>query len=821
MTAMRIHELEISDVRGVRRVALSPGGRNVVVWGPNGSGKSAVVDAVDFLLKGSISRLEGEGAGSLSTAKHGPHIDAKPATAKVRALVTLPSCDSPFDITRTMVDPANLQCTDKHGLEALGPVLDVARQGQYVLTRREILRFITATGGNRAKWIQSLMRLDSLESIRAVLVRVANDAEKQAAAAARTVDEERSAFCAATGMDNWNEEKALAAVNVARVTLGATESPTLEPGKIKDGLAVQAITKADADAVRLAQALEQLRDTWENLPTLRDAADELALAAVSLGQDSEALTLLRRHALIHAGLELLEEDGACPLCGTEWQQGELGARLNEHLRLSKDVAKKHKELEALVADLKPQVTALRQTAAAALTTATSLGVCDEASLLAKVATSLKAYEEALATSLDKLGSEIVDLFAVPTILSDKAVEPELQRLGKTAAELSPQLTPEQAAWDLLSRLEDAVARIHAAQAKAGAADTLHTRAGLLRNSYCQAKDDILNGLYDAIKARFVELYSQLHAEDGEDAFEALLEHDGASLDFRVEFFGRGLHPPQALHSEGHQDSMGICLYLALSEHVNKGAVGVTVLDDVVMSVDSGHRRRLCQVLKEHFPDTQFIITTHDRGWAHQLKTEGVVAAEDMVQFCGWNIDTGPRINKSDVWERIDECLANDDVRGAASYLRGAMEEFFANACESLQARVIYRASGQYTLGDYLPAAYSRYTKLVKDAKTCSASWGKKDVVDELNKTHSVAKQCYSRTEAEQWATNKALHYDAWYSLEAPDLKGVVDAFRDLCHLFQCPDCGTMLAVSITGSKIGSVVCACKRTNWNMAKKAAS
>src|SRR5680860_1585135 len=529
MTAMRIHELEISDVRGVRRVALSPGGRNVVVWGPNGSGKSAVVDAVDFLLKGSISRLEGEGAGSLSTAKHGPHIDAKPATAKVRALVTLPSCDSPFDITRTMVDPANLQCTDKHGLEALGPVLDVARQGQYVLTRREILRFITATGGNRAKWIQSLMRLDSLESIRAVLVRVANDAEKQAAAAARTVDEERSAFCAATGMDNWNEEKALAAVNVARVTLGATESPTLEPGKIKDGL---------------------------------------ALAAVSLGQDSEALTLLRRHALIHAGLELLEEDGACPLCGTEWQQGELGARLNEHLRLSKDVAKKHKELEALVADLKPQVTALRQTAAAALTTATSLGVCDEASLLAKVATSLKAYEEALATSLDKLGSEIVDLFAVPTILSDKAVEPELQRLGKTAAELSPQLTPEQAAWDLLSRLEDAVARIHAAQAKAGAADTLHTRAGLLRNSYCQAKDDILNGLYDAIKARFVEIYSQLHAEDGEDAFEALLEHDGASLDFRVEFFGRGLHPPQALHSEGHQDSMGICLYLALSEPVS-------------------------------------------------------------------------------------------------------------------------------------------------------------------------------------------------------------------------------------------------------------
>jgi len=87
----------------------------------------------------------------------------------------------------------------------------------------------------------------------------------------------------------------------------------------------------------------------------------------------------------------------------------------------------------------------------------------------------------------------------------------------------------------------------------------------------------------------------------------------------VDFYGRGMYPPHALHSEGHQDSMGICLYLALSEYINKGLVGATVLDDVVMSVDANHRKSLCRVLNKEFKDHQFIITTHDRSWAQQFK----------------------------------------------------------------------------------------------------------------------------------------------------------------------------------------------------------
>ena len=53
--------------------------------------------------------------------------------------------------------------------------------------------------------------------------------------------------------------------------------------------------------------------------------------------------------------------------------------------------------------------------------------------------------------------------------------------------------------------------------------------------------------------------------------------DGPGLNFEVDFHGRGQHPPHALHSEGHQDSMGLCLYLALTEHLRGGLMNLIIL----------------------------------------------------------------------------------------------------------------------------------------------------------------------------------------------------------------------------------------------------
>jgi recombinational DNA repair ATPase RecF len=68
---MRILELEINNVRGIEQLLLKPEGKNLVIRGPNGSGKSAVVDAIDFLLTGRVSRLTGKGTSGITLNNDG------------------------------------------------------------------------------------------------------------------------------------------------------------------------------------------------------------------------------------------------------------------------------------------------------------------------------------------------------------------------------------------------------------------------------------------------------------------------------------------------------------------------------------------------------------------------------------------------------------------------------------------------------------------------------------------------------------------------------------------------------------------------------
>lgn len=62
---IRIQKIHIHEFRGIRDLTLDLGGENFAVCGPNGTGKSGVVDAIEFALTGSISRLSGRGTGEL------------------------------------------------------------------------------------------------------------------------------------------------------------------------------------------------------------------------------------------------------------------------------------------------------------------------------------------------------------------------------------------------------------------------------------------------------------------------------------------------------------------------------------------------------------------------------------------------------------------------------------------------------------------------------------------------------------------------------------------------------------------------------------
>lgn len=144
--------------------------------------------------------------------------------------------------------------------------------------------------------------------------------------------------------------------------------------------------------------------------------------------------------------------------------------------------------------------------------------------------------------------------------------------------------------------------------------------------------------------------------------------------------------------------MGLCLYLALMKHTLKDQFTLAVLDDVLMSVDVGHRREVCNLLKAKFPKTQFILTTHDPVWLQFMRTENLI--QSSINFGGWTVDSGPQVwNESDIWKQIADKLGQNGVAGAAATLRRFLEYVATILADNLRARIEYHGNGHYDLGD--------------------------------------------------------------------------------------------------------------------------
>jgi len=60
---IRVESIVIKEFRGIRNLSLDLKGKSFAICGPNGTGKSGVVDALEFVLTGNVSRLSGEGSG--------------------------------------------------------------------------------------------------------------------------------------------------------------------------------------------------------------------------------------------------------------------------------------------------------------------------------------------------------------------------------------------------------------------------------------------------------------------------------------------------------------------------------------------------------------------------------------------------------------------------------------------------------------------------------------------------------------------------------------------------------------------------------------
>ncbi|MEH6677539.1 ATP-binding protein [Phenylobacterium sp.] len=816
---IRIDKIRIHRFRGIIDLELEPKGANFAACGPNGTGKSGIVDAIEFGLTGKLSRLSGYGTGDLSVAKHGPHVDfrGKPDEAFVEIDLVIPSLGKAAKIVRTVKAAAAPTITPADP-DILTILEEVALHPEFVLSRRELIDYIIAKPGDRAEEVQALLRLGQVDKLRELLNKIANACKKEATTAAATEKDVVAPLLTALGIETLSKALVLAAVNPKREILGLqplTElaaDTSLAEGVEKgpgDGVLMRVPkVQAGADVKALKSALAVLTN-----PAFKDLCATLSTVASTLAADPASAEGVKRETLLNAALNLYDSE-QCPVCDTPFAPDEFVAHLKEKLEHLSDVAARRQDIEK---KLEPVLEAI-QAAGTALAAVIAHGPNFEPKQ------EMGALVGAKQTLLGRF-QQIKKLLPLEDTAAVLAAGFELSEIQSgisvvdAAIAALPEPDTQVAARDFLLLAQERLERYREARQKHVAAQKRAELSAQVYKVYGDTTTAALEGIYTQVQDTFAELYREINRED-EGSFTAKLTPSIGKLGFDVDFYGRGPFPPGAYHSEGHQDGMGVCLYLALMNHLLGNSFTLAVFDDVLMSVDTGHRREVCALLQKHFPETQFILTTHDDVWLQHMRTEGLIKGKGFAHFKNWSVETGPKVwSGADIWEEIDGHLALDEVAVAGGKLRRYLEYFAGEMCDRLRGTVQYRADGRFELSDLLNGAASATMDAFKAANKSANSWGKAELVEHIGARKAAFAAAREETKFDQWQVNAAVHYNAWANLKKEDFQPVVAAFRKFTEQFYCDNCKEPLAILPKFHDKQALKCACDKSSLNLVAKA--
>jgi hypothetical protein len=696
--AERIQRIEFEAFRGLKRFQVQLEGRSLVVCGANGRGKSAIVDGMEFFLSGDISRFKGRGMGGLQFRAAVRHVDCERFAPTVTVRFT--PCGETLE-----------RALGSGG--ALTPSCDSLREhlrrhppaGACILRRGQILDFLTTTDADRYARFTNLLGLNEVADTQSAFNAAVERAKQAVEAAELALSEALVPFRPPGGDPATSPAAALAFLSEQARRVASIELRSWgDAAAAHAALSARGLAELPTRAAQLRQAEELF-----SRPQPRDPRPLLATSASLPSERGEAEAAPGASALdlLEAACDYLERSptGHCPVCEEPFPAGRgregVLARLTER-RAALAGARRRREQEAELAAL------LEPWRARAADAAPFLPLLP-AELRTVAADLIQRWDHVDQLAPPRWAEGIGALIAAQIELEAAAVTWIAAARSGSAGAAGESLLE---TWVLLKRAAEDWPAIAAAQRRLGRARQVEAWAQEVRAAFSRAREAAIQDLLDAIAGRVADFYRRLHDDPDEtgslDCHQVVLKASrraaSGGVSLAIQFYAAEPSPPKAFLSEGHEDSLGLCIFLAIARTFNP-AGSLLVLDDVLTSIDSGHRNRVADLLLQEFSDYQLILTTHDEAWYQSLQAK-VHAIERgdawrFQQITNWTRQDGPGASLESAWQYVHGQLTPETFRYLGGPLRLLFEEFLKAVAERLEVPVHYRRSGRYTAGDFL------------------------------------------------------------------------------------------------------------------------
>jgi AAA15 family ATPase/GTPase len=766
----KIKNINIHAFRGIPELEIDLSGKSLLVLGENGMGKSSIVDAIEFFFNGKINHLEG--VQGLSSQKHGPHVNFELDDVEIGINFNPNNLFLNRTFSRNPEPP-----------ETIREYFETAQKGAFILRRKQLLEFITSIPSDRFQSISNIMGLESLDEVDLSMLHVRDNLKGKRKLENENCNKLLAQISTLSEEKINNVEDVLPALNKKLVL--NKQVPITSFDVIKEYIEQmwKIVKSKDIDETRLYNDI--IKETTTDI-----IYDDLN---IKLAQFSENVTALLKQqiqqklsmgSLLKIGKETLEyeQSDICPLCEQEINRESLLIEIETRLRTIQSLTTAASEIRTLSVEI---IGLIDQT----------LSKLELVSSKVNLLSEMSENKNEIAQSIDylielknkiQLASEFKGEISIQEFTEKNDA---IKRLWSSISESSRKtvsligLSDEEkntlSSVRLIESIKIRVDDLLKAKSQLQYYDNRYNISEKIYSTFLETKKSKIQEIYSSIQSEIDQFYSTLHPNDAHSDITLKIARR-SSTNLKMKSFGGNEEDPRALISEGHLDSLGLCIFLAFVKKFN-GNCSLLVLDDVVTTIDSQHRKNICELLHNQFNDFQLLITTHDQIWYDQLRASqracGIDGNFKNITINNWSLENGPVISQyKPKWEKIQEKIDNNDKEGAGSASRYYLEWILKEAAQNIEASVKFKHSGLYTVGELFTPVKSRMNTLLYegDFKTEYLQ-----VLSDLESTVFMA----------NLLSHDNSHTGNFSQIEVNDFCESVHNFHEL---LECPECKTFI-----------------------------
>lgn len=695
---MKLKQIDIKGLRGVKEtLSIELNGKSIVLYGDNGMGKSSISDAVEWFYTNKVAHLGGIEI-DLKDALRNASLDEDVVSEAGLKFYK----KSDFDTAKTLFyKRGKLEQDFTVKTELIKQYIINSKEENLLLRYKSLNDFVDNTKSDKLKYLSDIIGFSEVTKKKEIL---------------------RKAYTSINSeIKNQNFEGQITSQKTILINkIGAAVSQENELFDIINTKIVPLKTKIKVDSVEdIDSVLKHLKSaTNEKLVKENSYLEKIQTAAFRLqseieninsnyqtyynefqkiAADVEGIMKIYIGELLKLGDNVVQKyhkEESCPLCLQPKKIDDLRAEIVERLKEIEEASKKlttFQKAQELVKNT--SIERIKRIDFLLLDASFNL---PENEQLKKDLESMKEKTKLMETaSLTKVtsGDKIQDIEGIAFNISDFLF---LEKLADRIKKINEAIKKDNITeiYANISASKDAFLKVKTLEKERTKLKKQSNSLSIIYNEFVKVQKEGLENFINSFSTKINEYYQYMNPDEpfqeikivtmGEDD-----ELNGITIEYK--YNGDWVSPPQKYFSESHLNCFGISFFLASVKAFNDVNEFI-VLDDVISSFDTNHRKRFADLLFEKFSKYQILLLTHEEEWFRNFVKPLANKNGWLVNEIKWTESKGTHFEESqgDIKAKIEKKISESEVDGLGNPLRQYLEHSLKDICINLDVKVSFR-----------------------------------------------------------------------------------------------------------------------------------